>query len=94
MLKHCSITSEELARLWKRADEINPIGDASPTDYGWKLNQTALNRIGSKEVQFSYQDRKRLGVITVTVMRMMRKFNTKSEMKTYLSCGDSMWLLR
>ena len=26
-----------IARMWKRADETNPTGDASPTDYGWKL---------------------------------------------------------
>ena len=40
--KHFSITSEELARIWKRADETNPTGDASPTDYGWQLNQNCF----------------------------------------------------
>ena len=28
--------------MWKRADETNPTGDASPTDYGWNLNQSCF----------------------------------------------------
>ena len=44
--------AQYVARMWKRADETNPTGDASPTDYGCKLNQTALNQISSKGVQF------------------------------------------
>ena len=32
-----------IARMWKRADETSPIGDASPTDYGWKLNQNCFD---------------------------------------------------
>ena len=28
--------------MWKRADETSPTGDASPTDYGWKLNQNCF----------------------------------------------------
>ena len=28
--------------MWKRAVETNPTGDASATDYGWKLNQNCF----------------------------------------------------
>ena len=28
--------------MWKRADETSHIGDASPTDYGWKLNKNCF----------------------------------------------------
>ncbi len=42
--------AQYVARMWRRADETNPTGEASPTDYGWKLNQ--LNQIGSQEVPF------------------------------------------
>ena len=31
--------AQYVARMWKKAGESNPTGDASPTDYGWKLNQ-------------------------------------------------------
>ena len=28
--------------MWKRADETSPTGDASPTDYRWKLSQNCF----------------------------------------------------
>ena len=31
-----------VARMWKRVDETSPTDDASPTDYGWKLNQNCF----------------------------------------------------
>ena len=31
--------AQYVARMWKRADETNPTADASPTDYGWNINQ-------------------------------------------------------
>ena len=34
--------SQYIARMWKRADEKNPTGEASPADYGRKLNQNFL----------------------------------------------------
>ena len=34
--------AQYVARMWKRADETDPTGEASPTDYGWKLNQNCL----------------------------------------------------
>ena len=34
--------AQYVARMWKRADETNPTGDANPTDYGWKLNQNCF----------------------------------------------------
>ena len=36
--------AQYVARMWKRADETNPTGEASPTDYGWKLNQNCFER--------------------------------------------------
>jgi len=34
--------AQYVARMWKRADETNPTGEASPTDYAWKLNQNCF----------------------------------------------------
>ena len=34
--------AQYVARMWKRADETNPISDANPTDYRWKLNQNCF----------------------------------------------------
>ena len=34
--------AQYVARMWKSTDETNPTGDASPTDYGWKLNQNCF----------------------------------------------------
>ena len=31
-----------VARIWKRADQTDPTGGASPTDYGWKLSQNCF----------------------------------------------------
>lgn len=28
--------------MWKRADQVEPTGGASPVDYGWKLTQNCL----------------------------------------------------
>ena len=34
--------AQYLARIWKRADETSSAGDASPTDYRWKLSQNCF----------------------------------------------------
>lgn len=34
--------AQYVARMWRRADETNPTGDVSPTDYGWRLSQNCF----------------------------------------------------
>ena len=31
--------AQYVAKIWKRADQTDPTGGASPTDFGWKLTE-------------------------------------------------------
>ena len=31
--------AQYVAKIWKRADQMDPTGGASPTDFGWKLTE-------------------------------------------------------